>query len=199
MRVSAEGQKDASQRLALQQYVHRQNISPTKWYSDLASGKNMERPGWKELQKDVFEGCVSAVLVFRLDRIARNLQDGVNVLADLCKKNVRVISISEQIDLSGTAGQMVAALIVGLADLERQAILSRIRAGIAARKANGLPTGRRRGTHPKWSLAKRRIDPLLAKFLRDQDVPLADIAAKFNASVSGVRAALRAKNYPDGP
>ena len=197
MRVYTEGQKDDSQRLALRQYVHRQNISPTKWYRDAASGKNLERPEFTDMMRHVFEGRVTTLVVFKLDRLARSMLDGITVLSDLMKKGVRVVSICEQIDLRGTTGQLVASVLFGLAQMEREQLLQRIRAGIAARKASGLPTGRPRETHPKRSLAKRRIDPLLARSLRDQGVPLAQIAEKFNASVSGVRAAIRVKNSPE--
>jgi len=117
----------------------------------------------------------------------------------MMKAKVRVVFLHEQIDMSGVVGQMVAAIILAFAELEREAIVQRIRAGLAARKARGLPMGRRRGCRPKWGLGKRKIDPELATSLRKQGMTVKDIAAKFCASTGSVYAVLRAKNCADGP
>lgn len=87
---------------------------------------------------------------------------------------------------------MVAALLLGVGEMERESIRERIRAGIAARKEAGRPMGRAKGdVNHKWSLAKRRIDPVLAKSLRQQAVPVVDIAQRFGVSRVAVYAALR--------
>jgi len=60
---------------------------------------------------------VKTVVVWKLDRISRRLRDGINLLADWCEKGVRVVVVTQQIDLSGAVGRMVANVSFGLAEL----------------------------------------------------------------------------------
>ena len=191
-RVSTDGQRDDSQSKALRDYLKAHGLANVKWYRDKISGKDLERPAMKRLQADVFAGKVSAIVVYRLDRLARNLRDGVNALADLCNRGVRVVSLSEQLDLSGAVGQVIAAVLFGVAQMEREAINERIRAGIAARRAKGLPMGRQPGDtgHP-WKATRRKVDVALAKSLRGQGVKVADIALRFKCTKPAVYMALR--------
>ncbi len=190
-RVSTEHQRHDSQEHELRQYVKAHGLGPVRWYRDKATGTNTDRPGLDALRADVFAGKVSCVLVYRLDRLCRNLRDGVNLLHDWLEAGVRVVSITQQLDLSGPAGKMVMAVMLALAEIEAEGIRQRIRHGIAARKAKGLPVGRRKGQRPQWSLAKRKVDPELARSLRQQGVPVKDIAARFGCSAQAVYAVLR--------
>jgi len=139
----------------------------------------------------VFAGKVAAVVVYRLDRLARNLRDGVNLLAELCERGVRVVSLCERLDLNGAVGQIIASVLFGVAQMEREAINERIRAGVAARKAKGLPTGRQPGVRSPWSPAKRKVNPELARGLKAQGASVKDIAARFGCSVQAVYPVLR--------
>ena len=155
------------------------------------SGKDLDRPAMKQLQADVFAGKVAAVVVYRLDRLARNLRDGVNFLAELCERGVRVVSLCERLDLNGAVGQIIASVLFGVAQMEREAINERIRAGMAARRAKGLPMGRRPGVRLPWSPAKRKVNPELARSLKAQGASVKDIAARFGCSVQAVYPVLR--------
>jgi len=190
-RVSTDGQKDDSQAHALRQYVANHGITGVKWYRDKISGKDLNRPAMKRLQADIFAGKVSTVLVWKLDRLARNMRDGINLLSDWLDKGVRVVAITQQLDLAGAVGQIVAAVLLGVAQMERENINERIRSGIAARKAKGLSMGRKKGESHLWSPAKRKVDPDVARSLRDKGVKVADIAVKFNCCRQAVYAALR--------
>jgi DNA invertase Pin-like site-specific DNA recombinase len=194
LRVSSTNQRDDSQALAVEQYVSAQGLTSVRYYRDKASGSNLERPAFQRLQADVFAGRVSSVIVWRLDRLARNLKDGVNTLADWCERGIRVVSVSQQLDFNGAVGKMIAAVLLGVAEMERENINERIRAGLAARKAKGLPMGRAKGDvgHP-WRLEKRRIDVALARSLRQQGVSCASIASRFGVTRPTVYAALRSQ------
>lgn len=61
---------------------------------------------------------VKTAVVWKLDRISRRQRDGINVLADWCERDVRVVSVTQQIDLSGAVGRMVASVMFGLAEIE---------------------------------------------------------------------------------
>jgi len=84
--------------------------------------------------------------VWKLDRLARSLKEGVNVLADWCQRGVRVIAITQQIDLSGPVGQLIASMLFGIAEIELQHAKERQAIGIALARKRGTYTGRRPGT-----------------------------------------------------
>ena len=55
---------------------------------------------------------------WKLDRISRRQREGVNLLADWCERGVRVVVITQQLDLSGAVGRLVASVLFSLAENE---------------------------------------------------------------------------------
>jgi DNA invertase Pin-like site-specific DNA recombinase len=137
IRVSSpKGQKTDSQCAELDASTKRQRVKSAKWFEDRDRGTNLQRQAFQKLQAAIFAGQIDTVVVWKLDRIARNLREGVNVLADWCQLGVRVISITQQIDLSGPVGNLIASLLFGIAEIELQHSKERQAIGIAlARKA----------------------------------------------------------------
>ena len=86
------------------------------------------------------------VVVWKLDRLSRRQRDGVDLLADWCDRGVRVVAVTQQIDLSGAVGRMVASVLFGLAEIESEYRRERQAAGIAVAKERGIYRGRRPGT-----------------------------------------------------
>jgi DNA invertase Pin-like site-specific DNA recombinase len=74
------------------------------------------------------------VVVWKLDRISRRQRDGVNLLAEWCECGVRVVAVTQQIDLGGAVGRMVASVLFGLAEIESEYRRERQAAGIAVAK-----------------------------------------------------------------
>lgn len=70
MRVSGKGQNTKCQEPDLERWAAAQG-QPVKWYTDKATGKTMDRPGWAKLDAAVRQGRVSAVVVWRIDRLGR--------------------------------------------------------------------------------------------------------------------------------
>lgn len=147
LRVSSRDQDARIQRAEIEKYLANHNITePVTWFEDKQSGKDLERQALKELQKAIFAGEIKTVIVWKLDRLSRNLRDGINLLADWTERGIRIISVTQQIDLSGAIGRMVVALLLGIAEMERENIRERQAAGIALAKERGVYSGRRRGT-----------------------------------------------------
>src|SRR5262245_46979632 len=92
----------------------------------------------------------------------------VNLLADWCARNVRVVAVTQQIDLSGPVGRMVASVLFGLAEIEWEYRRERQAAGIAVAKARGVYRGRRKGT--------TKAQPLRAHTLRHAGLTVPEIA-----------------------
>ena len=82
-----------------------------------ASGDDLDRRQFAKLQADIFAGEVDTVVVWKLDRLSRSLRDGVNVLADWCDRGLRVVSVTQQIDFNGALGKMLAAVLLGVAEM----------------------------------------------------------------------------------
>ena len=125
------------------------------------------------------------MILYRLDRLARSIRDGVNLLTDWINAGVRVVITTMQIDLSGALGQTVAALLLGLAQMEREAIRERQAAGIAAwrenldREGKKHPGGRPRGRY--------KVDPKRVAELRGRGLTYREIGSALDISIPTVR------------
>jgi DNA invertase Pin-like site-specific DNA recombinase len=138
------------------------------WFEDKETGKTVRRDAFEDMQKAIFDGKVKTVIVWKLDRISRRLKDGIKLLADWCERGVRVVSVTQQIDLSGPVGRMVASVMFGLAEIELEYRRERQQAGIAVAKARGVYRGRRKGT--------TKSKPSRARQLRKQGLTIPEIA-----------------------
>jgi len=170
IRVSSpKGQKTDSQRAELEAWLKRHRMKAVQWFEDRDSATNMQREAFQKLQTAIFAGKVTTVVVWKLDRLARSLKEGVNVLADWCQRGVRVIAITQQIDLSGPVGHLIASLLFGIAEMELQHSKERQAIGIALARKRGVYTGRKSGT--------TKATPSRARALKKQGLKVAEIAA----------------------
>ena len=145
LRVSSTTQSVASQRREIERYLAGQNIDDARWYIDEGvSGTVMVRPALENLKQAIFLGQVNTVVVYSLDRLARNAIEGLNLIAGWLQHQIRLVVITTQMDFSGEVGQMVASLLLHIAQMERTRIRERQAAGIAAARANGKRWGGRK-------------------------------------------------------
>jgi DNA invertase Pin-like site-specific DNA recombinase len=179
-RVSSPQQKTASQQAAIKQWLkgNRLSVRDAQWFVDTETGTTLQRPAMTALQQAIFHGEVDTVIVWKLDRLSRKTQEGINLLADWCDKGVRVVSVTQQIDLRGSVGRLIASVLFGLAEIEREYLRERQAAGIAVAKSQGVYTGRKRGT-PK-------AKPERAWDLRDQGLTKPEIARALGVSTQTV-------------
>jgi DNA invertase Pin-like site-specific DNA recombinase len=152
MRVS---KADGSQVLDLQaDALIAAGIPERNLYSDTASGKRDDRPGLDSCLKALRSG--DTLVVWKLDRLGRNLRHLVNVVHDLTERHVGLRVLTGQgaaIDTTTAAGKLVFGIFAALAEFERELISERTRAGLAAARARGRKGGRR----PKMTPAKLRL------------------------------------------
>ena len=98
------------------------------------------------------------MVVFKVDRIARRLREGLDLLCDWCERGVRVVAVTQQVDVSGTMGRMVAALMLGLAEIEWE--YRRIARPPASPSPGGTgSTGRVRGPRKRSPTGPRNSRP----------------------------------------
>lgn len=172
VRVSTRHQKDDGQRAEIQKWLDGNGIDPrqVEWYCDKESGTTMKRPEFDRLQADIFHGKVKCVVLWKLDRLSRRLKDGITTLADWSERNLRVVVTTQQLDFSGAIGRMLAALLLGLAEIENEFRKERQSAGIEQAKKKGKYKGRANGTL-KGNPA--RVQELRAKGLTGPEIATA--------------------------
>jgi|GEM_PF-750339 len=185
IRVSTVGQNEAGQRSEVERWLAGNGIDPNsvRWFVDRKSGDNLQRPAFEELQKAVFAGEVDTVVVFKLDRVSRSLRDGIQTLGGWCEKGIRVVATSQQLDFNGSVGQLLAAVLFAVAEMEQEARRERQAAGIAAAKKAGKYRGRKPGT--------TKAQPARALQLRQQGLKAEEIAKSLGVSRNTVFKYLR--------
>ena len=114
---------------------------PVKVYVDKATGKNMDRPGWKRLERELHAGRVSRVIVWRLDRLGRTARGLTALFEELQNRSVGLVSLREGLDLSTPAGRLMAHVLASVAQYETEIRGERVRAGQAAARAQGKTWG----------------------------------------------------------
>jgi len=112
-------------------------------YTDAASGKRDDRPGLEACIKALRHG--DTLLVWKLDRLGRDLRHLVNLVGDLTKRDIGLKVLAGEgasIDTTTANGRLVFAIFAGLAEFERELIVERTKAGLAAARARGRTGGR---------------------------------------------------------
>lgn len=111
-------------------------------FADITSGRRtaLDRPGMKKLLECAEEG--DTVVVWRVDRLGRSLIDVLNTVNLLRERGVNLRSVSDGIDPSSPTGRMMLNMLATLAEYEREMIVERVNAGIAAAKKAGVRFGR---------------------------------------------------------
>ena len=144
---------DGSQSLDLQRdALQHAGVAPDNVYHDSSSGARNDRPGLDHCMRALRKGDV--LVVWKLDRLGRNLTHLVNTVQDLSTRGIglRVLTgQSTEIDTTTPAGRLVFGIFAALAEFERELIRERTVAGLAAARARGRKGGR------KFALSKAQV------------------------------------------
>ena len=116
-------------------------------------------------------------MVWRLDRLGRNLADLVRLVGELEQRKVNFESLTEKIETGSPAGRLVFHVFAALAEFERNLIRERTQAGLKAARARG-----RKGGRP-MKLSAKEVKTIRA-LLKTADIPVAEIAARFGVARS---------------
>ncbi|MEC5379140.1 recombinase family protein [Staphylococcus ureilyticus] len=145
-----------------------------KIFSDHMSGSKSKRPG---LDKAIeFARSGDTIVVWRLDRLGRNMEDLITLVNELNNRGVSFHSLEENItmDKSSSTGQLLFHLFAAFAEFERNLILERSSAGRIAARARGRYGGRPEKLNQK--------DLNLLKTLYDNGTPIKTIAEQWQVS-----------------
>jgi DNA invertase Pin-like site-specific DNA recombinase len=147
-------------------------VDATRFYDDHASGRRDDRPGLASCLKALRDG--DTLVVWKLDRLGRNLHHLVNTVHDLAARGIGLKVLTGQgaaIDTTTPAGKLVFGIFAALAEFERELISERTTAGLATARARG-----RKGGRPyKMTPAKLR---LATASMGQPDTKIADLCAE---------------------
>lgn len=149
-RVSTSQQSTRSQKPDLERWIASQDpesLGQVAWFTDKATGKNMDRPGWEKLWRAIDAGQVRKLVVWRLDRLGRTAAGLCKLFEELQEKKVRLVSLKDSIDLGTASGRLIANVLASVAAYETELRGERVKAGQAAAKATGKTWG---GTKKGW-------------------------------------------------
>jgi DNA invertase Pin-like site-specific DNA recombinase len=133
-RVSTGDQDVAGQTMRLEE------AGAAKVFTDVMSGKTMDRPGLVDLLIYARPGDTLAVV--RLDRLGRSLGELLTTVTMLRERQIALLSLEEKIDTSSAAGELIFHVFGAIAHFERRLISERTKDGIAAARAKGKRPGR---------------------------------------------------------
>lgn len=150
IRVSTEGQVGEDkfglevQKQQIEEYASAHDMTIVKWFRDEGESGAKERPGFDEIiYGDVANPPYEAVIVAKSDRVARDINVYYYYKMMLLKKDVKLISISEDFEAFGVFAPMLEAFTLCVADMERNNINKRTSAGRKVKAAQGGYSGGR--------------------------------------------------------
>jgi len=142
MRVSTVDQHPETQLLDLRQMAAQRGLEIMAEYTDRISGVKARRPGLDQMMREARRGRFDVLLVWACDRIARSTRHFLEVLDELNRLNIEFVSFREQIDTGGPLGRAIVVIIGAIAELERNLIVERVRAGMRRARLEGRSIGR---------------------------------------------------------
>jgi DNA invertase Pin-like site-specific DNA recombinase len=151
-------------------------VDPKRIYKDSISGTRDSRPG--------LDACLAALapgdtlVIWKLDRLGRSLRHLVNTVGELTARGIGLKVLTGEgamIDTTTASGRLMFGIFAALAEFERELIVERTKAGIAAARARGQHCGRR----PKLTPKEIR---LLHKAMGDRRKRVIDVIAEFGIS-----------------
>ena len=148
IRVSTDAQREEgysidAQKEMLTAHCISRGIKSYRLYIDGGfTGSNIERPAVNDLIKDVKDDLVSAVIVYKLDRLSRSQKDTLYLIEDVFNPHkTGFVSLNENMDTSTPIGRAMLGIMSAFAQLERETIRERTRMGMKERVKSGLWMG----------------------------------------------------------
>jgi DNA invertase Pin-like site-specific DNA recombinase len=184
------GQDPKMQTRELEEYCQRRGWEAYDTYVDNGySGKKDSRPSLNRMMQDAHERRFDVIVVWRFDRFARSVSHLLRALETFNSFGVQFVSLCEQVDTSTPTVKMVFTVLGAVAELERNLIVERVRAGLRHARAKGKRLGR----------PTKVVDVDQINSLRASGHSWRSIAVKMKLSVGTVFVANRSKEGTQRP
>ena len=164
----------------------------TQIHEEIASGAKTARPVLEEIIRNLREG--DTLVIWKLDRLGRNLAHLIHLTTKLIEKRVGLISLNDPIDTTTSQGRLIFGIFASLAEFERELIRERTQAGLKSARARGRNGGRPRGMSQE-AIEKAKIAEALYK---NGSIPVKKIAEQLGISKTTLYLYLRFRNVRIG-
>lgn len=163
-RVSTADQSCARQERDLLAFAVRAGYEVVGVFKETGSGVKLDRAERRKVMALAQARQIDAVLVTELSRWGRSTLDLLGTLRELEGQRVSVIALNGMaFDLASATGRMLATVLAGIAEFERDLLRERVRSGLAAAKARGKTLGRQPGQRPKSDRLGSKVLALVAQ------------------------------------
>lgn len=183
MRVSTLDQKLEMQEQDIIDFCRMRNLSIIRTFSDKLSGKNIDRPGFQDMMKfiDVHHPEIDVFVIWKLDRVCRNLQDLCGFITHLTTLNVATSTTSGEIDTTTPSGIMAYQISGCFAEYERKLICERTSSGRLRAIEKGVKFGRKKKPFDYDAFkVKRALGIPMSKIAKDLDMKRSTLYVKVN-------------------
>ncbi len=143
IRVSTIDQHPETQTLDLHRLAERRGFEITHEFVDRISGAKAKRPALDRLLAAAHRREFDVVMVWAADRLARSVRHFLEVLDTLNHLGIEFVSFRENLDTGGPLGRAVVVIVSAVAELERNLIIERVRAGRRRARLEGRKLGRK--------------------------------------------------------
>ncbi len=146
IRVSTERQVEGysidGQITQIEQFCQFNGYDLVDIYADRGiSGKSMNRPALQRMLQDAKNGKLDCVIVYKINRLARNTSDLLTIVEELHRRNVEFFSLSERMEVKNSTGKLLLNILASFSEFERNTILENIYTGQHQRALEGYYQG----------------------------------------------------------
>lgn len=138
---SLDAQRDAGEAYARSQTGEGWIVLPTLYDDGGYTGANMERPAMKRLLADSEAGKVDCVVVYKVDRLSRNIRDFAKIMEVFDKHGTMFVSVTQQFNTTTSLGRLTLNILLSFAQFEREIISERTKDKQSAARKRGKWTG----------------------------------------------------------
>lgn len=185
-RQDLESQKGAVETWLTHLHEDKRPKQITVFQDEGLSGKTLNRPGFQAMLEAAYSHRIDTIIVYRLDRFSRHATTAIRLLLNLDEAGVAFISVTQPVLNLGHENpfrRTMLAAFAEIAEIERETIVARVKAGLDAAKKRGV----RLGAPSKVSAEKR----LSALRLRDEGKSYKEIAHDLAISIGSVHKLLK--------
>lgn len=163
-RVSTVDQSCLRQKDELKRFAERAGYEVSGIFMETGSGVRVDRAERRKVMALAQAREIDVILVTELSRWGRSTIDLISTLQELESYRVSLIAITGMtFDLATPHGRMLATVLAGIAEFERDLISERVKSGLAAAKARGKVLGRQKGERPKSDRLAPKVLALVAE------------------------------------
>ena len=161
-------QNPENQLIKLRSFAERHQWAVYREYVDYASGAKPSRPQFDEMLSDARARQFDAILIVRIDRLARSTRHLLNILEELQHFGADLICTDQEIDTKSPAGKLLFTILGAVSELELDLIRERTKDGLARARAQGKRIGRPPNPARTEEILKLRTEGLSLRQIRGE-------------------------------